>query len=101
MTVRDPAPSSLSRDAQSAERSADPEAKSQAIKSAQVRLGVASVLLGIWLVYLGWLAWTNARPHIQLDPEFKIAKTRYEVLSRSQFLVADVDASVMVDKDGY
>jgi hypothetical protein len=69
------------------------------LASARLRLVLASVLLGGWLAYLGWLAWSNARPHVSTRP-FQIAKTHYEVLSHSQFLVADIDASVTVDKDG-
>src|SRR5438132_990794 len=68
--------------------------------SARVRLILASVLFGGWLAYLGWLAWTYARPQVKFQPEFEIAKTHYEVLSRSQFLAADMDVSVLVDDDG-
>ena len=68
--------------------------------SAKVRLILASVLFAGWLGYLGWLAWANARPQVQFKPSLQISKTRYEVLSRSQFLLADLDVSVHVDDDG-
>jgi hypothetical protein len=50
--------------------------------------------------YLGWLVWANARPRVRFEPEFEIAKARYEVVSRSQLLAADLDVSVMVDDQG-
>src|SRR5438067_1207298 len=68
--------------------------------SARVRLILSAVFFGGWLAYLGWLAWTYARPHVSVQPEFEIAKARYQVLSRSQFLEADMDLSVLIDDDG-
>ncbi len=68
--------------------------------AARVRLILASVLFAAWIFYLGWLAWTTARPHIQLEQKFAITKTHYEVLSRSQFLVADMDIAAEVNDQG-
>jgi hypothetical protein len=68
--------------------------------SARLRLILASVLFALWMGYLGWLVWANARPHVRLEPDFEIAKSRYEVMSRSQLLAADLDVSVMVDDQG-
>ncbi len=68
--------------------------------SARFRLILASVLFAVWMGYLGWLAWANARPHVRFEPDFEIAKARYEVVSRSQLLAADLDVSVMVDDQG-
>jgi hypothetical protein len=70
------------------------------MKSARIRLLLATALFTLWIGYLAFLVWKTALPQVRFHSGLELPKTHYEVLSRSQFLEANLDVSARVDKDG-